>query len=65
MVALLRNSTGTDVNASRDDRTLTPITQLIASREYRKLAPGRPDTCKNGHTLDFVLRRNHHQNKQG
>uniref|UniRef100_K1PPY4 Uncharacterized protein n=1 Tax=Magallana gigas TaxID=29159 RepID=K1PPY4_MAGGI len=43
MTAHLRNSTGTNVYASRDDRTLAPTAQPNASRECRTLALERPE----------------------
>uniref|UniRef100_K1PTK5 Uncharacterized protein n=1 Tax=Magallana gigas TaxID=29159 RepID=K1PTK5_MAGGI len=48
MSAHLRNSTGTNVNASRDnasrnDRTLAPTAQHNASRECHTLALERPE----------------------
>uniref|UniRef100_K1QQG1 Uncharacterized protein n=1 Tax=Magallana gigas TaxID=29159 RepID=K1QQG1_MAGGI len=63
MTAHLRNSTGTYVNASRDDRTLAPTTQPNAKRECRTRARKGQNTSSDDHTL--VLRRNHHQHKQG
>lgn len=38
MTSHQRNSTGTNVNASRDDGTLVPTTQPNASRQYRTFA---------------------------
>uniref|UniRef100_K1R6V9 Secreted protein n=1 Tax=Magallana gigas TaxID=29159 RepID=K1R6V9_MAGGI len=42
MTAHLRNSTGINVNASGDDRTLAPTTQPNTSRDDRTLALERP-----------------------